>query len=622
MDTARRDTARGEDMRSGLRSSSIRRLALALALTALVTACSGVPNLIDGSEQVALSPDGSGPGGGLGGDLGAGGGFAGEGGLAADGSSGLGAADGLGSGPGGSRGTSPGQTGTAARPGGSSGTAPRGQATGQSGQPVTAAGHGPGVTDSEILIALHVKLDPCGNDPTTQSSGAVNNGDANNPPKFYERLEVYTRWFNEHVAYPGGRKLRIEVVDDGGADIGCVDKARAAALRIAREIRPFAAIGTSVNLGADVPVVADIVNREGIIHIGINYQTEPDAAARHPFGWSIYSNGEQSFTELVWFIERRLNAMPYRDSLGVEAPRSYGVLVEDSVTGRKMLAVIEQEMRRAGLPVTPYFVSADVGTAGSQGTQLAAKMRQDGINSVMLAILGNPAIAVLKAFDGQQYQPDLLVSDYGGYTIAFFGALYFSPQQFARTFGVGGPCIVCSRNEIDLTKAPDDPEGCPSCFMVENSNAYIEAYRQAGGEAANPQDGGYAFDMWAQLATLSIGILNGGDVLNAEAFAAGLAATETDRCDVWRFFGRDHPQNAPQGFFGGRHDAGRGTTTLYGVSERSWVGTIGYYESFDGYFRFDSLGEFPTAPTFDTGERGEYPFNKHEDTGIGPDVPC
>ena len=605
------------------------RLAAALVAVALLaTACSGVPNLIDGSPStVALEGSGTVPA------------------LGADGGDPLVAGDSMTSGPSGANdGLAPGSPGSSGAPGsgttvpsgspgtggagGANGTTPAGTA-GAGGPapagtvdgpaaPAAAGGHGPGVTDKEILVVFHRKMERCGSDPQTQGDGVVNDS-------FYDRLETYMKWFNKYVEYPGGRKLVYKLVDDGGTDVACIDKARAGGLQIAKEIRPLAALGNSINIGADLPVLADVVTRAGIMHIGTNFQTHADAKARHPYAWSSFATAEDSFSDLGVFLDTRIKHTPYRSDVGVESDRVYGALVEDSNQGRQVLSLIERAMQGAGLQFKPYFLSPDVSTASRQGASLAAQMSSDGVNSLVFAVLGRPAVAAMKAFEGQAFNPDFLISDYGGFTIAFFTTLLAGPQQIKRFIAAGGPCIVCHRNELDLTDTSE--KGCPSCHMQENGSAYVEAYHQAGGTAANPQDGGWAFDMWTQLAILSIGILNGtanGEPINAQNIARGLGMTgQEDRCDVQRFFGRDHPQVTRTGFFNGGYQFGsHGFTTLYGTDKRSKLGTLGYFESFDGYYRFDAANPLPPKPTYDTGQKGDYPYNKHKDTGLKVDKPC
>jgi hypothetical protein len=158
--------------------------------------------------------------------------------------------------------------------------------------------------------------------------------------------------------------------------------------------------------------------------------------------------------------------------------------------------------------------------------------------------------------------------------------------------------------------------------MQENSLAYVKAYHQAGGQADNPQTNAPAFDFWSQLATLSIGVMGAGPVLNAKTFEYGLFQTERSRCNVWRFWGRDHPQVGYIDYRPGKHYGGSGFTTLYWVQKQSTFGTPGYFESYDGYLRFDSYAGLPAAASYDTGAKGGYPMNRQSSTGLSPDKPC
>jgi hypothetical protein len=548
--------------------------------------------VIDGSEASGLGGDGT--------QVVAGGSTDGSGGVGADGAAGSTAANGS-TGASGARGT------TSRVTTGSSGASTVGGGAAASKVPGSELGNGKGVTDKFINIAFHI---------TTQTCGSTN-GAARD---YYERIETYVKWFNEHVAYPGGRKLKHTVVDDGGQDPNCQDKARAAGLKISKELNAFAALGVSSNPGADVPIVADTVTRNGTLHIGNNFQTQALLESRAPYGWSTYTTAESTLTSLTWFVEKRLKGTNYVDPQGIAKPRGYGSLFFEGKEGKDLAALVKARFNAMGIPLKQYFVSSDQNAAAQQAAGLALQMSQDQVNTLVFGVFGTGGVAVASAFDGQQYHPDNLISDYGAFgALAVFNSIYGT--QANRFIGVGTPCIVCERLELSASGGTDEAS-CPSCTMQENSDAYVKAYKAAGGQADNPQNGAPAFDFWAQLSTLSTGVLGAGSVLNAKTFEYGLFRTEQDRCNVWRFFGRDHPQVSYIEYKPKKHYGASGFTTLYWVQKQSKFGTPGYFESYDGYYRFDSLAGLPNAASHDTGVKGGYPRNRHASTGIGPDKPC
>jgi hypothetical protein len=575
------------------------RLTAGLLVAALLAGCSGVPNVIDGSEAAQGLRAGGADG--LGTD---GAGVDGAGG--ADGSAG-------GAGPTDAGGSAGGSTGSG---GGRAGAGGAGSGSGSGGSGATAAtgtvpgselGNGKGVTDKFINVAFHITAKTCGS-----TQGAAK--------EYYDRIDTYVKWFNQHLNYPGGRKLKHSVVDDGGQDPNCQDQARAAGLKISKELNAFAALGVSVNPGADVPIVADTVTRNGTMHIGNNFQTQQTLESRAPYAWSTYVTAESSLTYLTWFVEKRLKGTQYRDDRGVMQPRGFGSLFFEGKEGKDLAAIVKARFDQMGVPIKQYFVSSDQNAAAQQASGLALQMSQDGVNTLVFGVFGQAGVAAATAFDGQQFHPDNLISDYGAFAaLAVFNSIYGS--QANRFIGVGTPCIVCSRLELSASGGTDEAS-CPSCSMQENSDAYVKAYKAAGGQAENPQNGAPAYDFWAQLSTLSMGVLGAGPVLNAKTFEHGLFQTEKNRCTVWRFFGRDHPQVGYIDYKPRKHFGGSGFTTLYWVQKQSKFGTPGYFESYDGYQRFDTLAGLPGSASYDTGVRGNYPMTRHQKTGISPEKPC
>jgi hypothetical protein len=579
-------------------------LAVVLVTAATLGACSGVPNVIDGSDRAASGvtagatgsvADGTGGGDGAGAAGTSGAGAGGVGGGAAGASA-------AGGGAGKAAGTAAG-AGSA----GKAGSGPLASQANGSNIPGSELGNGKGVTDKFITIAFHITAQTCGN----------TNGVAKD---YYDRIDTYVKWFNEHLQYPGGRKLKYSVVDDGGQDPNCRDKAAAAGLKISKELGAFAALGVASNPGSDVPVVADTVIRNGTMHIGVNFQTQQALESRAPYAWSTYNTAENTLTNLTWFVEKRLKGTQYTDEQGVAHPRGFGSIFFEGKEGHDLAAQVKARFNTMGIPLKQYFIESDQTAASQKAPGLALQMQQDNVNTLVFGVFGQGGVAVASAFDSQQFHPDNLISDYGQFAaLAVFDSLYGT--QSKRFIGVGTPCIVCERLELSATGGTDE-QSCPSCAMQENSDAYVKAYHAAGGQADNPQNGAPAFDFWTQLATLSIGVMGAGPVLNARTFEYGLQQTQKDRCNVWRFFGRDHPQVGYVDYKPGKHYGGSGFTTLYWVQKQSKFGTAGYFESYDGYYRYDTLDGLPGAPSWDTGAKGGYPMNRHSKTGVSVDKPC
>jgi hypothetical protein len=570
---------------AGRISSRTRGLATALALALAATACSAVPNVINGAQGTSSLS------GGLGGN--------GQGSSTLTGGTGA-----TGTTTGGGLGTVGGTTTTGGVGGTTNGgTAQGGGVGGTNGNVGTGLGATVRGIDSKFInIVFH--------EPLTKASDAGKKA-------YLERVATFVKWFNLHIKYPGGRKLKYTIVDDCGPTTDCYDAARAAALKITQQIKPYASLGNSVNLGADLPIIADVTTRAGIIEIGVNFQTVADLASRSPYAWEPYELAEVSMQELGWGIGKRYQHTNYVDDQTVTHKRVWATVMYDNKADRYLGGAISKEVAGFGVSVAHhYYVSGDAGTAAQQAPALAAQMQSDGVNSVIFDVTNQSGVAVTTAFDNAQYHPDWFVGAYGGYLGSAVFVPLFGTGFTKRLYGAGAPCIVCERLDVDATGA-----NCPSCNVVDNGTAYTKAYHSAGGSAQNPQqDCGCAYDTWTQLAVLSIGILNGG-AFDTQHYSQGLYAVQQNRCNIWRFFGRDHPQFPLYTFGPNRHFGSSGMTTLYWVNKQNRFGTVGYWESYDDYYRYDSFAAVPAKATYDTGQHGDYPMVTQKQT-ISVDKAC
>ncbi len=482
------------------------------------------------------------------------------------------------------------------------------QARQQAGAPVPGSerGNGKGVSEKFVDIAMHYPTQQCG------VTGAWSEDEK-------DRIFYLVKWFNTYVNFPNKRQIRYTIVDDAGPDPECQDKARASGIRIAKELKSFAALGYSINVGADLPIIADTVTHNGTLHIGKNFETVHDFHERIPYAWSLTKPGEVSYAELVQYINVRVKGTPYTDDNGIQKPRSYGMLFFDGREGHYLADTLKKQMAGIGIPVKQYYMNGDAGTAAQQAAALAVQMNSDGINTLILGIAGTPAFASTNAFDGQGYHPDNLISDYGGYWFALFNDVY-GQGQLKRMSGIAIPCILCERLNFSAAE-PTDAEHCPTCDQVDNGGGMQYTYKQAGGQNTNPANGTHAGQHYQLLSMLAIGMLHAGPVLNPWTFQAGMFVTEKNRCAIERYAGRTHPQLPYQAFFPGRYWAMTGYTTLYWTPKQAKFGTAGYFESFDNYERHDKPSDLTKLPRWDTGKK-DLKLIVHKKTGLKPNTNC
>lgn len=583
---------------------------LAIAITMLAVACSRVP---PGGEITIGEGDPAGTSG-----------FAVDPAptaTSADGATGIGTTTGATvPGSGGSGGTGGGTAGTTGTTGsatttdGSTGGDTDGATTtGDTAGTTVPQGNGIGVEGDTIKIVFHNHRDDCPNQD--------NEPNANVRAKGKLVIDEYVRFFNEFVLAEHGWKLEHTIVDDGG--YFCPERQRAAGLKIAKEIRPFAVLGDSSS--AQGPIIADLVTREGILHLGGNWQTQQEESARHPYAWNIFPTPEKAMRFMVGWMERRLKGTTVPDRSTPTQPeveRVYGILGLDEASGRELAKITHREMVAKGLDVrATYFVAPGAGVAAQQAPTTVAKMKNDGVNTLVWALAFGGGkdfyVAVTNAMDQQNYLPDIVLGTGGN---SFFEQLA-ARRVWANAKGTSAYPAIALRVAVTANGPVEEYDE-----VNENSTAYVKAWEHLG-HNDNPQDQSApsAFGTWAGLAMLATGIIHAGDTLNAHTWAAGLDAVGTPGkpgyCTVARFMGRDYKHVATYEWNAEHDGGGEGFTPIYWVNQQTPFGTNGYYESYDNYVYFRSTDDIPRAPTHDTGQRPP-DIPKQERIGLVPWKSC
>jgi hypothetical protein len=123
---------------------------------------------------------------------------------------------------------------------------------------------------------------------------------------------------------------------------------------------------------------------------------------------------------------------------------------------------------------------------------------------------------------------------------------------------------------------------------------------------------------------LAIGIQNAGKTLNAFTWAQGLQRASS--CQREKFFGAFQAQSPLPVFNRKQPWAFQGFTTYYWDSTRQSTygkATAGYFQSYDGYLRFDNFKQLTTKPKYDTGaHNGQYPLNPQRGTKVSLNMNC
>lgn len=259
----------------------------------------------------------------------------------------------------------------------------------------------PGVTDDKIRIVYYYARQSFGEASRLVPDANFDDGQA---------ITAWVKYFNAHAnggatlhGFPfnlHGRNLELTIVDSGTTP----EANRAAAERIVKEIKPFAAITHST---AESQLMCPILASAGILNIGV-WSLNFDMYGRSN-GYCF--PGNQAYDESVEASKRYLaNRMSKTQYQGPEAPagaaRRYGIVYTEYADTQKAVPVIEKRFRDAGVNIVAKAgLSTNITQAQQQATSVVAAFKQASVNTIIMpeTIAG---ISFTQAAESQGFFPD------------------------------------------------------------------------------------------------------------------------------------------------------------------------------------------------------------------------
>ena len=237
-------------------------------------------------------------------------------------------------------------------------------------------------------------------------------------------------------------------------------------------------------------------DRNGTVDIapGGSFQTKKEFTDRWPYAWQVAPPGDVSLTELTWFIGKRVKNTSYVANDGSKSPRRWAMIFFDNSTGKALAKSTSASLKSQGITPKLYYVSSDPAQQAQQATPLVAQIKKSGVNSIVYGVNDAPAdISLAGAFNSQNFFPDWYVSDESVmFKLAVFVNVLF-PGQTKRLHGTGLPNVTATRVDVN----PDGTNGTSAKLQANDwRTASVNAYKQAGGKAANPQNGADLEGTW------------------------------------------------------------------------------------------------------------------------------
>ena len=287
-----------------------------------------------------------------------------------------------------------------------------------------------GVTADEITIVHYQGPD---NDPIINYITAAVKVDETNAQE-NETIKGFIKYFETYYELYG-RKIKYVSYESTGLANDEVT-ARADAQRIVEEYKPFAVVGGPALTNA----FGDELAARQTLCISCGGGTAEWFAERDPYVWALDGSSEQKQVHVVEFIGKQLAGKPAShagDALKAET-RKFALVYEESsgAESKRLADLMVSRLAEVGADpalVLPYKL--DPGTIQQQASQIVAKMKADGITTVIMSTDPVAPGDFTREATAQEYEPEWLVAAATLTDTNAFGRGY-DQKQWTHAFGV------------------------------------------------------------------------------------------------------------------------------------------------------------------------------------------
>jgi hypothetical protein len=360
----------------------------------------------------------------------------------------------------------------------------------------------PGVTDDEITVVYYWKGDRTRTSPYLAGTGAEANVDeAEAFRKLVDHINANAGGGATLMGHPidlHGRRIK-PVVVEAGQD---AESFAAAAEQITKELRPFAAVAAHGSISTYLcPALAAA---------GIHNLSTYDLAG----GLIDASEGYCLPSGMTWEKQVELTEAYLLEDQRENDDRVYGVVYAEYPGLVDSAPRMVERLRDAGVNIAEVAtLSASLTTAQQQASNVAARMRAAGVNTIVMPDAGAP-INFTHAAQSQGYNPDYYVWPCSGQDTMGMVRL-LNPAQWTRAAG-----LTCY-DETFASDLTNDAE------MRETE--WYAAYRSAAPNSEPPAPTPFVY---AALLPLVVGIEGAGPDLTLETYRAALDRFEPYRYDA------------------------------------------------------------------------------------------
>jgi hypothetical protein len=296
----------------------------------------------------------------------------------------------------------------------------------------------PGVTKDTIRVSFRMPIENISDYESVIRQLTGDKGDAIPTPTEADvrrTIQDYITYFERNFQTYGRKIDLVEWKGKGSALNEIVgagqEAAQADAIKAAKELKVFA------DVSAFTQPYNDALARQGVVAIGAPYMSQQWFAAHQPYSWSPFPDCTSLTETIAEYLNKRVFGYP-ADHAGpgvVGKQRKVALVVPDNPEYQQCADAGENIIEAAGNKAARYNYTLDLSTLSDQANNLAAKLKQDGITTVVLATDPLLPLLLTSRMSQQNYYPEWVVTGTALTDLDVVGQFY-DQSQWKHAFGM------------------------------------------------------------------------------------------------------------------------------------------------------------------------------------------
>jgi len=290
-----------------------------------------------------------------------------------------------------------------------------------------------GVTGDSIIISARITNDPGFQQALAQVAGAQI---SDTPDDVKRTLLALADYFNKYFQFYG-RKIQIKFFDGKGSSTtellgGGQEEAEADAVTAAEEVKAFGEIN------ATTAPYHDALTRRKVMAFGAPYMSREWMGSRQPYSWSIATDCSIVTESVAEYSNKKLAHKPakYAGDNYKNTTRKIALLAPENPWYQECVnAGVKIANAANNPPADRIAYKLDLGSMSNQATNVIAKLKSEGITTVVCGCDPVFPIFLTQKAQEQGYQPEWIVTGTALTDQDLVGQLY-DQTQWKHAFGI------------------------------------------------------------------------------------------------------------------------------------------------------------------------------------------